>query len=313
MNRRINPALVGLFVVVALAIAGIAIIVLGTHRLGRPITPAVLYFWDSVAGLDPGAPVEWRGVSIGQVTEIRMVYDASRNDMRIPVRVELERDRIDGLRGQAPDVLRKKLEHDIAGGLRARLEMQSLITGKLKIVLLNEPDAPRDVAGDENGVIIIPTMSSPLEAFTQQLGQLPLQRVFATLDDSLKTLSHLLNGLETGGAVSNLNATLASTKQVAADLERARMGDVAEQLRVLTAEVDGLVTTGGVREAISNANVLLTFARGTLDSVRQQSEFLRGDMSQTARETAEAARSVRVLADYLEQHPEALLRGKKKE
>ena len=100
MNRRTNPAMVGLFVVMALAIAVTAIIVLGTHRLGRPVTPAVLYFKDSVAGLDPGAPVEWSGVSIGQVEDIRMVYDANRNDLRIPVRVALERDRIAGLGSQ---------------------------------------------------------------------------------------------------------------------------------------------------------------------------------------------------------------------
>ena len=313
MNRRTNPAMVGLFVVMALAIAVTAIIVLGTHRLGRPVTPAVLYFKDSVAGLDPGAPVEWSGVSIGQVEDIRMVYDANRNDLRIPVRVALERDRIAGLRARDPDAFVNKLRLDIATGLRARLEMQSLITGKLKVVLLSQPDAPHAVATEENGVIVIPTVSSPFDAFTQQLGNLPLERIVATLDDSLRTLSRLLVGLESGGAVSNLNATLASTRQISAELERARVGDLVSQAHMLVANATGLVATGGVREAFSNANALLTASQDVLLDLRQQADGLRGDLGQTARETADAARAVRVLADYLEQHPEALLRGKRGE
>ncbi len=313
MNRRTNPAMVGLFVVMALAIAVTAIIVLGTHRLGRPVTPAVLYFKDSVAGLDPGAPVEWSGVSIGQVEDIRMVYDANRNDLRIPVRVALERDRIVGLRARDPDAFVNKLRLDIATGLRARLEMQSLITGKLKVVLLSQPDAPHAVATEENGVIVIPTVSSPFDAFTQQLGNLPLERIVATLDDSLRTLSRLLVGLESGGAVSNLNATLASTRQISAELERARVGDLVSQAHMLVANATGLVATGGVREAFSNANALLTASQDVLLDFRQQADGLRGDLGQTARETADAARAVRVLADYLEQHPEALLRGKRGE
>ena len=313
MNRRTNPAMVGLFVVMALAIAVTAIIVLGTHRLGRPVTPAVLYFKDSVAGLDPGAPVEWSGVSIGQVEDIRMVYDANRNDLRIPVRVALERDRIVGLRARDPDAFVNKLRLDIATGLRARLEMQSLITGKLKVVLLSQPDAPHAVATEENGVIVIPTVSSPFDAFTQQLGNLPLERIVATLDDSLRTLSRLLVGLESGGAVSNLNATLASTRQISAELERARVGDLVSQAHMLVANATGLVATGGVREAFSNANALLTASQDVLLDLRQQADGLRGDLGQTARETADAARAVRVLADYLEQHPEALLRGKRGE
>jgi len=313
MNRRTNPAMVGLFVVMALAIAVTAIIVLGTHRLGRPVTPAVLYFKDSVAGLDPGAPVEWSGVSIGQVEDIRMVYDANRNDLRIPVRVALERDRIVGLRARDPDAFVNKLRLDIATGLRARLEMQSLITGKLKVVLLSQPDAPHAVATEENGVIVIPTVSSPFDAFTQQLGNLPLERIVATLDDSLRTLSRLLVGLESGGAVSNLNATLASTRQISAELERARVGDLVTQAHMLVANATGLVATGGVREAVSNANALLTASQDVLLDLRQQADGLRGDLGQTARETADAARAVRVLADYLEQHPEALLRGKRGE
>jgi len=334
MSRKVNPAAVGAFVAGGLLLALVAIAVLGTHRLGHATVPALLYFKDPVAGLDAGAPVEWSGVCIGQVEDIRIVYDAPRNTFRIPVHLQLDPDRIEGLQGRDPAFLRNWLRHDIAAGLRARLEMQSLITGKLKVVLVNQPAAPREEMTEEGNAIVIPTVSSRLTVFTEELGQVPLARIVSSLDDSLKSIARILAGLESGQAVTNLNATLAaarrmageleaagaatnlastlaSAQRVAAELERARVAELAAQVRALTAEVRGQVAAAGVSETVSNANAVLTAAQAALADVRQQTAVLRGDLSQTARETAEAARAVRVLADYLEQHPEALLRGKK--
>jgi paraquat-inducible protein B len=313
MSQKVHAAVIGLFVLVAIVIAIIAIVMLGTRRFGQPVAPALVYFKDPVAGLDPGAPVEWNGVLVGHVAEIRLVYDSSRNAFRTPVRIELEQDRIDGLADRQPATLLEKLRQDVAAGLRARLEMQSLLTGKLKVVLVTLPNEPPVAVAEENGLFVVPSVSSPFDVFTQQLGNLPLERIVNTLDKSLNTAAQMLDELKSGGAASNLNATLAISRQIAAQIEAARVDELAQQARALTADVTGLVATGGVREAISNANALLASARDTVTDLRRQAITTREDVSRAARETADAARSVRILAETLEQHPEVLLRGKKEE
>lgn len=133
MSKQANPKLIGAFVLGGLALLVLGLVIFGgTRWLGERRT-YVAYFPGSVKGLRVGAPVDFRGVTIGRVTDIRIRYDASDGTMQIPVVMEFEPARITVI--GADDVVehRGDLDDLIRRGLRAQLQTQSIVTGLLLI------------------------------------------------------------------------------------------------------------------------------------------------------------------------------------
>src|SRR4051812_20646292 len=132
MAKKPSPTIVGGFVLGALALIVAAIAVWGSGRLFERKYRYICYFPGSVNGLAVGAPVKYRGVPLGSVVEMRVVFEQSTEDTRIPVVIELY-----GKRAQALGVRREPdprlVEELVKRGLRARLESQSLVTGQLYV------------------------------------------------------------------------------------------------------------------------------------------------------------------------------------
>jgi paraquat-inducible protein B len=135
MNRRISPALIGAFVIGAVALVVIAVISLGSGKFFRKTYEFVLYFQGSVNGLNVGAPVKYKGVEIGSVTDILLQLEEVEVD-RIPVIVELDAGKIAG-RGFTGNLLvdPAALQTAIDRGLRGQLRMESFVTGVLYVAL----------------------------------------------------------------------------------------------------------------------------------------------------------------------------------
>jgi paraquat-inducible protein B len=179
--------------------------------------PYLLYFDQSVRGLAVGAPVEFRGIQIGDVTDVRLEFDPKEKRFRIPVMIEVEPERFTD-----PNISnaerRAALDHMVASGLRAQLKSGNLLTGQLIVSLDLFPDAkPAEVVWNAP-VPVFPTIPTPLEEITtnltrivQRLSALPLEQIGNDLRDSLASLRVTLAGAHDVGPA--LKSTLTTADQ----------------------------------------------------------------------------------------------------
>ncbi len=129
MGKKVSPTLIGAFVIGAVALAVLGVFVFGSGQFFKKTRPYVMYFPGSVNGLSVGSPVKFRGVQLGQVTNIELVFDAAAQDQapRIPVYAELDPKKIivEGTTMKMSDP--RMLQAFFDKGLRAQLQSQSLV------------------------------------------------------------------------------------------------------------------------------------------------------------------------------------------
>ena len=145
MSKQANKTVIGIFVVGAIALVVIAIVLLGSGKFFKQTLRAVCYFEGSVGGLNIGAPVVFRGVKIGSVTDVLLRADSTKLTFTIPVYIEIEPDKFTVV-GARPKQLGQNLKTFIDRGLRATLEMQSIVTGQMQVGLDFYPDKPAKFA-----------------------------------------------------------------------------------------------------------------------------------------------------------------------
>jgi paraquat-inducible protein B len=315
-----RPAVVGAFVLGGLALAVAAILFFGGTRLFAPTTRAVVFFEGSVAGLDIGAPVTFRGVRVGSVQHVALHLSVD-GRARIPVTVEL-------LPGQVllegEEVRRGTgLERFVAAGLRAQLVMQSFVTGQLRIDLDFRPGTPATtVAADTSGLPQIPALPSDFERLRATLSEVPVQDLAQTAQRVLHSVERLAGKLEaelgplldsTRHGVDAATRTLETTEQAVVRLQV----DVSRTVL----ELDGLVA--GARQQVDNRGTEVARVLGSVDRLARRAEALlasvdglaaprspfRGDLEAAARDLAAGAASLRGFARAVERDPSALLRG----
>ena len=261
--------------------------------------PYLLHFDGSVRGLKVGTPVELKGIRVGTVTDIAVRFDPTTVNFEVPVAIEVEPDRIltsevqqavDELNAAEPYSVGRMLveEH----GLRAQLQTGSLLTGQLFVDLEFHPDLPRKPLLMTGKYPEIPTVPSTLDEFRrsatnilEELRKLPLDKIAHELLDTLKGTKRLANSPDLLQAVQTFRDTLENVQQ-------------------LTYDVDQSVASLAV-----STEKTLAAARAAFE-VADPNSPAAVNLANTLEELAAAARSIRVLADYLEQHPESLVHGK---
>ena len=240
--------------------------------------PWLLHFDGSVRGLSVGAPVDFRGIHIGEVTDINLEFDWEKLVFRIPVLVELEPDRIDWLGKQTMD-RRQGMEFLVEKGLRAQLKQGSLLTGQLFVALDMYPDAPpaKIIWGEPYAEL--PTIPTPMEEITrgvtrivEKFEKIPLEEIGNDLRD---TMAHL-------------NKT-------------------TEQLQKLVQNLDANVApaaTGTLKQAQTTLN--------KMDRLLNADSPTGHELKRALAELADAAQKIGILMDYLERHPDSVVFGKEK-
>lgn len=260
----------------------------------------VLYFNESLRGLSVGAPVTLLGLPGGEVTAVGLTIDPKNFHIRGRVEIVSYPERLvarlnlkQAAVGEAMarslkerHVLMQRLVEQ--RGLRAQLRSGNLLTGQLFVALDFFPDAPKakiDWSTDPVELPVVPSTAQDLEqkitGIVAKLDKLPYEAIGADLTKALTTLNQALQ--DTSQAVNRINA------------------DVTPGLKTTIEELRG---------AISSVDGVLKNTDATLvgkDAPAQQ------DLRDALQEITRAARSLRVLADYLERHPEALIRGKTEE
>jgi len=251
----------------------------------------VMYFHRSLRGLTVGAPLEFKGINVGEVKSIGIHYSKARHEFVLPVTATLYPTRFgmdireDNTEHAAED-MRTQFDVLIKNGMRAQLKSASLLTGQQFVNLEfidpseREKTPPRFGPRDRDGAYLFPTADNPTDDIEAQI---------AGIVKKLNKVPFEQIGQDVHRMLGSLDATLKQTEQLAKTVN----SDLAPQMRETLAE-----------------------ARRTLESARQlfsDDAPLQRNARDTLEQVARAAASVRVLTDYLDRHPEALIRGKPKD
>ena len=338
MAKRSNPKLIGAFVVSALALAIAGAIAFGGTQFLVTKHKAILYFEGSVAGLNVGAPVNFRGVKVGTVTNIEISYDIDKQTLDIPVEIEIVPDLIHVTSGQRSE---RNIQKLVERGLRAQLVVQSLVTGQASVEFDFHPETPIHLVGGTTGLPELPTIPSSMAALQanvtavlEKLSKMPLDQISQQVSDAIGELQQTLTSATTlikkvdtdiGPTLTNLQDTSEQAKQLMATAnDRMQMRD-GEPLQTLN---DTLTDYGDLaRQLQGKTNVLsgdLQTTLNTLNSALAQindvATLLERDMSKnpalltqttdTLREFKAMAAAIRAFAEYIQRNPNALLTGK---
>ncbi|WP_027816837.1 PqiB family protein [Paraburkholderia bannensis] len=241
---------------------------------GAPVR-VVMYFNQSLRGLSVGATVDFRGIVLGQVTDIGIEYDPKEHNFTMPVTMDLYPLRLSRrTRGEPPaphtPQSRELVKRLVARGLRGQLRTGNLITGQLYIALDVFPKAGPAKADLDRDPMELPTVPNSLEELQQQvaditkkLNQIPFDKIGNNLNESLKNANQLF------GKVND---------------------EILPQMK----------------GTLDEAQKTFSAAQSTL----QQDSPLQSDVHQAMQELTRTLQSLNSLTDYLERHPESLLRGK---
>lgn len=350
MSKPASKTLIGAFVLGAVALSGIAIVVLGYGKFFANTLKAVCFFNGSVGGLDVGAPVLFNGVKIGSVTGLVLRYDPKELTTTIPVYIEIDPRQMETV-GLRPKSFEKNLSLLIDQGLRARLELQSIITGKLQVALGYHPDKPVNLLGADQKYLEIPTVPMSVQEIAKRFEQLPLEESIKDISTAVEEINRAVH--EITKMARSLALAAEETKSLMQNLN-SRVEPVSEDLRhtlqqtqkllqkididstTLTSSIDG--TVKDVHNLVENLDRQIGGPSGpsiqrTLSSIEKTSEEAAMTLRQTQQillerhmgedselmyelkkaieEVGSAAKAVRGLAGTLEQQPDSLFFGRK--
>lgn len=326
MSKPANPKMIGGFVLGAMALIALGVIYFGGAQLFAEQKRYVMFFGGSVKGLRVGAPVTWRGVPIGQVNDINLLYDTDKLKFYIEVIVEVNPQESVEIGNNAEEpVPRDEIQKLIAKGLRAQLVQQSFVTGQLAIQVSMFPGTPAKMVGLNPDLSEIPTVPSTfaqieeaITTITTKLKSLDITKIVADLEATTTAIREIVASPELKRAFVNAEEALSDTRELIRRINE-RFGPFADDLTATVKTADSTLMEAkqalvqakqafsGARGALTRAETLLT----TADKVIKPGSPLHFELVNALREVSGAARSLKSLADTLERNPDALLFGRR--
>jgi len=321
MSKKANPTSIGLFIVLGLALGVSGLLLFSSSKLFTKTYDYILYFNESLDGLNEGAPVKYRGVRIGSVKRVMVRFNQATKDYAMPVIIELEEKLINERLGEPFEVFSSRVvEERIRLGLRASLQSESLVTGVLYIDVRPNPNAPPPVFHQlERRYPEIPTEATQIQQLFNNLASLDVKRIETNLNATLSKLDSVIDNLRIADISTGITNVIMSIQQlisspsitndltaVAAALEQYRL--LGEKLN---RKVDPLADS--ITNSLASANRALAQVQGAAENMRtlvSPDSPLRGNLDQALQELAGALQSLSVLLDFLRQHPNALITGR---
>ena len=349
MSKPANKKVIGLFVLGAIALLVVALVVFGSGKIFKKTVPMVFYFEGSVKGLNIGSAVVLKGVQVGSVTNVVLQFNQKDLSLRIPVYADFDPDKIARVtgerivkRGEQVAMQKRLIDH----GMRAKLEMQSILTGLLMINLDFLPDTPAKLVGTDPDVWEIPTVPTPLEVLTEKVQKLPIEETFNKLANAVSGIEKMVNSPELERGMKNLSQsaeemrktiksineeikplsasiqeTLKDTRSVLKNADNQITG-TATRLEGLMGEAQKLVSevNGEVGPMASDLKKTLEEARGAIAQAQKTLQAAEGnyaegsafyyELTEALSGLNDASRSISLLGEYLKRHPDAVLWGK---
>jgi paraquat-inducible protein B len=322
MSKRANPTSIGLFFVVGLALGVAALIIFGSRTLFHPQQKDILYFDASLKGLNPGAPVKFRGVTIGSVVEILIRRNQASNDFAMPVLISIDKKLAQSKSDELlPIGSPSGLNQLISQGMRGRLDVESLVTGVLYVGLDIVPNAPPPVYHQlTQEYLEIPTVPSEVQQllanlaefdtrglseklnglltrFDTSLSQLNMAEINAGVTNLLRAANHLISTPDLTNSLTSLRQTLDQAGTLLKRID-SRVDPLADS--VTNTLYDAQQTLADFRVGVRNISDLLG-----------PDSALRPELTQALEQLGNAGRAIADLAEFLERNPNALLTGRK--
>ncbi len=335
MAVRYSPSLIGGFVLGGILLLVAAVFLFGSGDLFKRKILWVSFFDGTVGGLSEGAPVNFRGVRVGTVTRVALRIDAEQLTARIPVYFEIDPDGIAWV-GETP---MPSVARAVAAGLRAKLTMQSFVTGQMQMELDLLPDTPANLVGADIGVPEIPSIPSDFEALKQKLSDLPLEELVMSLNRAANGIEQLVGAPELRETMQSLALALIELQSLLANVNleaQPLMQDLAAAARSLrnmsdqaatslqSVDAELQATLGDIRKLTTTTGTDLARTLRLVDRVLQQARitlagiddlmgegtYSRQDIEATLQNLAQASASLRAFADTIDRNPNALLFGR---
>ncbi len=322
MSKKVNPASIGLFIVIGVVLGVAGLLIFSSARLFSHSITCVLYFDSSLNGLNEGAPVKYRGVRIGTVKRVMIHFNQATNDWSMPVIVEIQENLLqERLQGTKLFTDKETFERVVSRGLRGSLEAESMVTGVLYVNLDVVPDAPTPVFHELVPTYVeIPTRTTGIQELLANLAHVDFKGLEEKLSALITRIDSTLGTLKVGEMSEGITNLVASLNRVATSPEITNtlmsvQNTLAEYRRLaenLNSKVGPLAD--GATNTLAQANLTLAQLRAgvqDLGNMLSPDSPLRNDLSQALEQLAGAAQSISALTDFLQRHPNALITGRK--
>lgn len=297
MSKQANPAAIGLFVLGSFILCIGIVILLSKGDFYKERHNFVMYFEGSVNGLNVGAPVTMRGVQIGTVKHISLIHNYDKGEIRIPVVAEFYPDNITRVgKHSLPthDTVKRLVEKF---GLRAQLQTQSIITGQLYVQLDYHPGTAYQYYGNDDETIEVPIIPSTLEMLEKKFERLELSALVEDVSSAATAVSQLVSNPELTQSVRQLEATLTALRSLVHSID--------SKIIPLSSKIEQLLN--GLQDTVSRIDAAAINVQELSDTESPTLYKFNTAMDELVR----ATKSMRMLTDMLENHPEVLIHGKK--
>ena len=260
--------------------------------------PAISYFPGSVSGLAPGAAVTVHGLKVGEVTDVRLIYDVAKDAVLAPVRYEVEPERVVGVGKRVFNTDEESVRALLKQGLRASLQSANLITGQQNVALDFVTDAPpAEVTMDGPDFVVPATEGGGFSGLTasatellNKVNTMPFDQIGKSLEGILKSVNDVAQGPQMKKSLTDLAGMIASAQGMIQRLD--------------TKQLPELVS--GLDKTLTSANKLVL----SLDSGYGDNTKFNRDLERVLVQANDSLRSIRALSDLLARHPEALIKGR---
>jgi paraquat-inducible protein B len=327
MSKKANKTLIGAFVLGAVVLIVAGVIIFGGGKFFQKTVKFVMFFEGSVKGLQVGAPVVFRGVKIGEVTNIELRFNPRDMSVQIPVYVEVEPDKFAG--PAAKNAKRYQYYQALIDkGLKAQLQTQSFVTGLLQIGVDFYPEKPVRLLGLVKKYPEIPTIPTSMQELTKTLENLPLKDITEKLASAMEGINKIVNSPEINESLSSANKLFKDIDTLARNID-SRLGPLTASLTNTSEAARGTLVqaektlkmnegvpgelASEIKETLKASRLTLEEAQETMEGLKQiadQNANIGYDISRSLEQMTALSRSLRSLADYLDRHPEAFIKGK---
>jgi paraquat-inducible protein B len=323
MSKKANTTSIGLFIVTGLALGVIGLLLFSSLKTFSKTLDVIFYFNDSLNGLREGAPVKFRGVTIGSVKRVMVRFNQAPDDFALPaicaIEEKLVRERLG--EGSAEFFTSRAMEERIQAGFRASLQTESLVTGVLYIDTRFNPKAPPPVFHQLERIYPeIPTEPTQIQQLFENLASFDIKSLQTNLNGLIRRLDHTIgefNASEINRGIINLLCSV-NALVTSADITNALAGipPTLDQYRELAAKVTSKIDplSNSFTNTLVEAKRALGQMRGAGENVRLMlapDSPIRNDLDLALEHLAGAAHSVSALADFLREHPNALIVGRR--
>jgi paraquat-inducible protein B len=329
MSIKSNPTVIGIFVLGAMAVAVAGIILVGSVKMFSENEEYIIYFDESVSGLDIGSQVKFRGVPMGQVKDIYIRYNQIELSAHIPVLIEIEVSRLANKLGITVDITDdEEFFAQVSDGLRAQLVMESFITGLYYIDLsFIENAPPPDFIQEKIIYKEIPSVKSPfaeigqsateiiarlstidiekinnklvslLESANDAIDDVNFKNISDSLIDATESIAELVNSENVQAVLGNLKSALAEIRKLSVKIEE---------------NIDPVLAgANGTNQEVQKTLISLRNTADRIEEALTPESSIRYEVERALSEMSAAAQSIQQLSDYLERNPRSLLTGKK--